>query len=274
MTKEFATVSVPFFPHMHRRLGAWTLGLAFVSALSAQAAMAQVQGPVIPHAHGMGNTGLAAPQPTPQPSAPQTAQQQPSATGKPSAAIPASTAVAPVSSEAVSQLQQPPKQAVIETQTNTLTIRADNASLTQTLQRIADKTGMHLEGVSGDQRVFGNFGPGTPRDVLSTLLNGTGYNILMIGALDNGVPRQLILSQKKADSSSQGANASHQQQSYTAPDDDASDPSADDQPTAMPPPHGGPDGTGPGIRTPQQMLQQMQQMRQQADQQQQQPSQQ
>ena len=191
------------------------------------------------------------------PAAAQTSQ--PSATGKPSAALPAATPA--TATQPASQLTEPPKQAVIETQANSLTIRADNASLTQTLQRLADKTGMQLEGISGDQRVFGNFGPGSPRDVLNTLLTGTGYNILMIGALDNGVPRELILSQKK----SEGANAQRsmpQQQTSSADDDTSSDSPQDDPPPPIPQ-----GGNGPqGIRTPQQMLQQMQQMRQAADQ--------
>ena len=93
-------------------------------------------------------------------------------------------------------IQQPPSQADIQSSPDHLTVKATNASLTQTLQRIADKTGMHVEGLSGDERVFGSFGPGAPRDVLTALLNGTSYNMIMVGSLDNGAPRQLLLSSK------------------------------------------------------------------------------
>jgi hypothetical protein len=235
-----------------RRIGAFGCALVFSSAVLAQ----------VPMRHPLQGGGYTATAPAAEPTAPA----QPSATGKPSAAI--SAAPATDATEPVSQLQQPPKQAVIETQPDKLTIRADNASLTQTLQRISDKTGMQLEGISGDQRVFGNFGPGAPRDVLSLLLNGSGYNILMIGALDNGVPRQLILSQKKADASSSQRSTASQQPVNASPDDDVPDQSPpDDQPIPNAPGHGG-EGIPQGIRTPQQMLQQMQQMRQQADQQQ------
>ena len=239
-----------------RALGIFSCALALSSAALAQS----------PLRHPLQGGGYTASAPA---GAQDTAAAQPSATGKPSAAIP--VPVTPVgTTQPVSQLQQPPKQAVIETRADKLTIRADNASLTQTLQRIADKTGMQLEGISGDQRVFGDFGPGAPRDVLSLLLTGTGYNILMIGSLDNGVPRQLILSQRKADTSTAQRSTASQQPVNNSPDDDAPDPTPD-EPTPIPnaPGHGGEGVPGPqGIRTPQQMLQQMQQMRQQADQQQ------
>ncbi len=168
----------------------------------------------------------------------------------------------------LSLLEQPPTQAAIDTQGNLLTIRADNASLTQTLQRIARQTGMHLDGINGDQRVFGTFGPGAPRDVLYALLTGTGYNVLMLGALGNGAPRQLILSQDKA--SATPAPAPVEQEPAAPADDDTSDAPPDDIPPPpqqfVPPSRGG-DTTG-NIRTPQQMLQQLQELRQQQQQQQ------
>jgi hypothetical protein len=219
-------------------------------------------GGVYPGAHYMGGAP-----PANQPNAPSNMTPGTPALAKPSA-IPSQPQTMPAltstQSQAPSMLQQPPTQATIQSTPNNLTIRADNASLAQTLQRIADKTGMQLEGISGDQRVFGDFGPGAPRDVLNTLLTGTGYNIVMIGALDNGAPRQLILSQKKADvpATPQG----QQQQQQNSPDDDAVDNPPDDQPAQqqmVPPGRRGDDNGGLGARTPQQMLQQLQQIRQQ-----------
>jgi hypothetical protein len=86
-------------------------------------------------------------------------------------------------------LQQPPTQAIIEAAPGSLRIEATNASLTQTLQRISEKTGMRLDGITGDERVFGTFGPGDPRDVLNALLQGTSYNVIMAGTLASGAPR-------------------------------------------------------------------------------------
>ena len=51
-----------------------------------------------------------------------------------------------------------------------------------------------VEGLSQDQRVFGSFGPGDPRDVLSQLLEGSGYNVLMLGGQGDGAPEEIVLS--------------------------------------------------------------------------------
>jgi len=57
-------------------------------------------------------------------------------------------------------------------------------------------TGAKLEGFSADQRVFGNYGPGTAREVLSQLLEGSGYNVMLIGDQGEGTPREIVLSSK------------------------------------------------------------------------------
>ncbi len=51
-----------------------------------------------------------------------------------------------------------------------------------------------LEGMDQDQRIFGTYGPGPARDVLSQLLDGSGYNVLMIGDRGQGTPRRIVLS--------------------------------------------------------------------------------
>ncbi len=53
---------------------------------------------------------------------------------------------------------------------------------------------MKIDGLGSDERVFGSFGPGAPRDVLADLLDGTAYNLVLLGDLSNGAPRELILS--------------------------------------------------------------------------------
>ena len=158
-------------------------------------------------------------------------------------------------------IQQPPSQADIKSSPDSLSVKASNASLTQILQRIAEQTGMHVEGMSGDERVFGSFGPGAPRDVLTALLNGTSYNMIMVGSLDNGAPRQLLLSTK-----SSSAPAVTAPQPPPSSDDDSAEVPQEDPPQAMPPPGRPFTGQGPGgQRNPQDMLQQLrqQQMQQQ-----------
>ena len=77
-------------------------------------------------------------------------------------------------------LQQPAGEAQIVFNGGTLSIRAENSSLAAILHQVAGKSGMQIEGLSGDERVFGTFGPGAPRDVLADLLNGTTYNLVLL----------------------------------------------------------------------------------------------
>lgn len=189
---------------------------------------------------------------------------QPGQQGKPSAIDPDSSAIPAAPAQPQSLLQAAPTQATIEATPGSLKISADNASLTQTLERISEKTGMKVDGVTGDERVFGTFGPGDPRDVLSTLLRGTSYNIIMVGSLENGAPRELLLSQRATGASSP---SSIQPATVTpSADDDTPETSSDDaQP--MPPP-GRPPGPG-GERmahTPQELLQQLRAQQQQQNQ--------
>ncbi len=117
-------------------------------------------------------------------SAPAPAAQVPAT---PQPAAPESAQVAP------SMLQQPAKEAQIVFANDSLSIRADNSSLAAILRQVASSSGMKVEGLGGDERVFGNFGPGAPRDVLANLLDGTAYNLVLLGDLNNGAPRELIL---------------------------------------------------------------------------------
>jgi hypothetical protein len=141
-----------------------------------------------------------------------------------------------------------------------LRIEAANSSLRQILNDVATATGAKVQGMGTDQRIFGTFGPGAARDVLSQLLDGTGYNVLMIGDLGQGTPRQIVLSARPNGPAPQVANNQNQA-------DDNSD--AEDQPPAQeqaPPVLG--NGLRPenGPRTPQQIIQEMQQRQQQIEQ--------
>jgi hypothetical protein len=75
-----------------------------------------------------------------------------------------------------------------------LRITANNSSLDQILHQVAQDTGAKVEGLSQDQRVFGSYGPGDPRDILSQLLDGSGYNVLMLGGQGDGAPEEIVLS--------------------------------------------------------------------------------
>jgi hypothetical protein len=151
-----------------------------------------------------------------------------------------------------------------------LRIDAANSSLQQILKDVSTATGAKVDGLTTDERVFGAYGPGQTRDVLSQLLQGSGYNVIMIGDQGQGTPRQILLSPRQA-ASSQGAP----RPAPTNSNDDEND--VEEQPIAPEPIAPArpifPPGATP--RTPQQTMQEMQQrqqeMRQQMLQQQQQP---
>lgn len=87
-----------------------------------------------------------------------------------------------------------------------LRIDAANSSLAQILQDVATATGAKVEGFNSDQRVFGAFGPGPARDVLSQLLQGSGYNVILIGDQGQGTPRQIMLSSRHAGTATAAVN--------------------------------------------------------------------
>jgi hypothetical protein len=174
-------------------------------------------------------------------------------------------------------LQQPARDAQIVFADGNLSIHADNSSLAAILHEIASNSGMKIEGLGADERVFGNFGPGAPRDVLADLLVGTAYNQVLLGDLSNGAPRELILS--PATRGGVSAPSPAVQANANADDGNEAD-AADNIPPPPPPQQEPPAGSPqqpPGVRTPQQLFEQLQQMRaaqQRGQQQQQQPVQQ
>jgi hypothetical protein len=77
----------------------------------------------------------------------------------------------------------PPK---LTYQNGVLTIIAQNSTLSDILRDVHSKTGaaIDLPG-NASERVVGQFGPGTPRDVLASLLNGSHFNYVMVGTPAN-----------------------------------------------------------------------------------------
>jgi len=155
-----------------------------------------------------------------------------------------------------------------------LRITATNSSLHQILNQVSAATGARVEGMGADERVFGEYGPGEARDVLSQLLHGSGYNVLMIGDQGEGTPRQIVLSARRTGNNTAMAN----HPSQDAQEDDVPEqPEVEEQPPQPPlmnrPPMV-PQGPPGAPRTPQQVLQELQQRQQQMQDQQQQQQQQ
>jgi len=87
-----------------------------------------------------------------------------------------------------------------------LEITADDSSLAQILREIGRLTGMTITGGVADQRVFGKYGPAAPSDILTSLLQGTGSNMLLINSASN-TPTQLILTPQQGGATPPNLNA-------------------------------------------------------------------
>ena len=163
-----------------------------------------------------------------------------------------------------------------------LTVSADNSSLTDILNSVGRITGAHIEGNHADsERVFGEFGPGRPRDVLNSLLSGSRYDYILVGAIDDpGDIKQVMLSphgsslEGAATASKQAAGQPNSPQveqdndeAVVAPQPIVEPPQPQVQvttPTEQAPPN------QQQVKTPEQLLQELQRLRQQQQQQQQQ----
>jgi hypothetical protein len=158
-------------------------------------------------------------------------------------------------------INEQPAQPVVTWDSHGLSIDAANSSLQQIMKAISVATGAKVDGMTGDQRVFGEYGPGQARDVLSQLLQGAGYNVIMVGDLGQGAPRQIQLSVRRAGKDTNEANGNETNNN----EDDAADNDADDQQPVQPVMRPGFPGGFP--RTPQQMLEERQRMMQERQQQ-------
>ena len=181
--------------------------------------------------------------------------------------------------------QKPPEQAQITWVHDKLTISASNSSLNQILREISHLTGLKITGGVAEERVFGNYGPGTTSQVLSQLLDGASSNMLIVAATANQ-PAELILTPLTGGPTPPNPNSARyepppdappppQRPEYTPPADTSrstpvpanatpepiTQPSADSNNSTQQSPN--------GVRTPQQIFEELQRIRQQRQQQQQ-----
>jgi len=145
-------------------------------------------------------------------------------------------------------VNNPPSPASVVLNSRGLRIDAMNSSLLQILKQVCKETGAQIEGLNADQRIFGVYGPGQPREIIVQLLEGTGYNLVMVGAHGNGTPLQIVLSKRAKGGAEPNAPISRS---------DIVAPPAYRPP--MPVVHPQPKQPQQPPRTPQQILQEMQQ---------------
>ena len=90
--------------------------------------------------------------------------------------------------------EQPPNPATIDYKDGLLSVRAQNSSLVNILVQIQHQTGLVIDGLNHDQRVYGQYGPGSVSATLSSLLDGAGYDFVIVGGGDSHTAARLILS--------------------------------------------------------------------------------
>lgn len=121
-----------------------------------------------------------------------------------------------------SSSERPPNPAEVVLKQGVLTVASDDSNLTQILTDISKASGMAIDGSISNVRVFGLYGPSNPRDVLTDLLKGLGYNFMMVGTTREGAPKELVLTQRNGAAtppSPSSATASQHEDPEMSPDE-------------------------------------------------------
>ena len=222
-----------------------------------------------------------------QPPRPQ--QVKPTAAVSPASSLPATPqTVAPQTVEPppipLTPAQLPPRHAQIAYAGGALSVSADNSSLNQILRQISSLTGIKITGGVADERVFGQYGPAAPPQILAELLTGTASNMVIQQRDENG-PAELILTPRQGGPTPPNPNAA----AFDDRSEQAERPEQREQPqpeqaqpaaaVPTPPVTPAPAALSPGqipttadpsqpdspngVKTPQQIYEQLQRMRQQ-----------
>jgi len=124
-------------------------------------------------------------------------------TKSPSQRVSAAKTTSQVQTQSASARRPAPVNGVsVEFANGMLSIHATNATLSEVLYQIQKKTGAEIAIPSGteQERVAADFGPATPSEVLSQLLNGSRLNFVVVGSeSDPNSLRSVLLSPKGAD---------------------------------------------------------------------------
>lgn len=149
-----------------------------------------------------------------------------------------------------------------------LTIVAPNSTLADILRNVRKQTSADIEiPASASERVVTRLGPAPAREVMAELLNGSHFNYILLGSPeDANALTRVVLVAKTPDTPTPGQPGSNQTPPAAAANTAVDDSSAADDAAAeedqaaaaeAEQPPANPDQ--PGIKTPQQMLQEMQQ---------------
>ena len=196
--------------------------------------------------------------------------------------------------------KQPPTAPQVSYRDGLLSINAPNSTLSSVLRAVQSQTGatMDVPSSANNDRIAMAIGPGQPRDVLHTLLNGSTFDYMILGVPGRpGAIQKVILTPKTAGGTSTN-QAANTPPTAEEPVDDAADTSGESEypgppeqqqqpvpPGAFRRPMGAPGGQAyqqdqqgqqqspfpPGesdnvVKTPEQLMQELQQMQQQQQQ--------
>lgn len=204
--------------------------------------------------------------------APQPAPHKPSAAKKAAPEVARATRSRVALSQSRWPANDPPAPPTVTFNSQGLHIVAENSALSSILNQVSTETGAKVEGLSGDERVFGSYGPGQPREVLADLLSGINYNVLIVGDAAQGLPLRVVLSPRQASMPNSQPNARPPQQDQ---DEDYQPPQPEEPPQFFQPPRPPMNEAPNGVPiTPQDRLQMMQRRQREMEQQQQQQQQQ
>ena len=174
--------------------------------------------------------------------------------------------------------QQPPVPPQVSYRNGQLTIDAQNATLSQVLHSVQTQTGASIDipPGAGSERVVATLGPGKPKDILASLLNGSKFDYVLLGETNNPGAVQKVILLARANSTASNASqniarAPQPQQGVEPPEEDPqNEPEVESQAPLTPGQPGFPGGeqlTPDTInaqpaqaRTPEQMLQELQRM--------------
>ena len=188
--------------------------------------------------------------------------------------------------------QMAPVAPTVTYQGGQLTIQSNNATLAQVLRSVQVKTGASFDipASANSDRVVAQLGPGQPKDVLATLLNGSKFNYIILGSPSQpGSVQKLILTPRQngpITNTAQNRPAPTPQPEPQAEEDySAPEPAAEENSANQAQPPGGfrpgftpnqtngdqqsADNNGQpqqGPKTPEQLLQELQRMQQQQQQ--------
>jgi hypothetical protein len=211
---------------------------------------------------------------------PSGAQAKPGAIASSTPGLPVAPPATPPPPPTPSQL--PPHLAQVTYTSGALSVSADNSSLNQILREISRETGINIVGGVTDERVFGQYGPNATAQVLAALLDGTGSNMLLVHS-DGDTPAQLILTPRHGGPTPPNPNAAaleegsapqntppaetgegrHERTGQTVPPPPPPDAPATPATGAPPASDPGQPDSPNGVKTPQQIYDQLQRLRQQ-----------